>query len=100
MKWFFLFYEKYGLWTAIVLILKFKFRRFDNIILPDVKHPIILRPETTDSAAFIHIFLYNDYALNFKKKPQEILGLNFVFLALCRFSCLNFRELKKKFKTD
>jgi FkbM family methyltransferase len=87
MKWFFLFYEKYGLWTAIVLILKFKLERFDNIILPGVKYPISLRPETTDSAAFIHVFLYEDYALRVKKNPQYILdaganiGLTSIFWA-------------------
>lgn len=87
MKWFFLFYERYGLLTAIVLLLKFKFKRFDAISLPDLKFPIRLRPDTTDSAAFIHVFLYNDYALAFHKEPKYILdaganiGLTSIFWA-------------------
>jgi FkbM family methyltransferase len=73
MKWFFLFYERYGLLTAIVLLLKFKFKSFDAISVPDLKFPVRLRAGTTDSAAFIHVFLYNDYALPFQKEPKYIL---------------------------
>ena len=67
---FFLFLTKYwntfGLFAGTSLFVKFKFKKFNNIKLPSLKHPFKLRNTYADTETFNQIFIEGSYDIDFE----------------------------------
>ncbi len=74
----------YSLINGTFLALKFLTTKFENIKLLNIKHPIYLRNETSDSPTFKQVFLDNEYNIKFNKSSKTIIdgGANIGFFAL------------------
>lgn len=60
----FRFCSNFGLLSGLQLFLTFKFGNVNQIRLPRIKHPLYLRPNTSDVPTFNQVFLQNEYDLH------------------------------------
>jgi FkbM family methyltransferase len=78
------FIEHYGLIKGIELIVKYKRRNAATIKLPDIAHPITLRPHTSDIQVFHQIFINKEYDITLDHAPVYIIdgGANIGLFAI------------------
>lgn len=81
------FISLFGVRYGIELYLKISFNRMDKIKIPQLKHPISLRKNTSDLKVFFQIFVNKEYDINMGFIPNTTIdgganiGLFSVFLA-------------------
>ncbi|GAA4449333.1 hypothetical protein GCM10023189_08670 [Nibrella saemangeumensis] len=65
--------REFGLVSGMTAAYKVKTGRCFNVSIPTVKHPIALRPDTSDVPTFEQIFLFDEYNLDFRFTPTFII---------------------------
>lgn len=82
-KLLYLFCRNFGFFTGIFLFIKIQSGYLSNIKLPGIKHPITLRPDTTDVQTFNQLFLDQEYEIDFHS-PKTIIdgGANIGLFAI------------------
>lgn len=100
----------FGFLAGVRLFVQFKLRKVDRLRIPGIRFPVSLRPGTSDIAAFNHIFLDNNYWMDFPEYPGTIIdgGANVGLFSVkvknkyphVRIVCIepdpdNFSQLKK-----
>ena len=63
----------FGFWNGLWLSIRFGFGRIENIQLPNISHPLSLRPDTSDYETFYQVFLVDEYNVDFVKNPKVII---------------------------
>ena len=78
------FLRRFGILNGLTLYLKFKTGSVKNIKVKNIKHPLSLRPLTSDIPTFYQVFLDNEYNIKFEKKPKLIIdcGANIGLFAI------------------
>jgi FkbM family methyltransferase len=64
-------FQTFGLVKGILFFIRRK--GIKSISLPNVAHPILLRPRTSDMGVFVQIFLYNEYEFKLGFVPHVII---------------------------
>lgn len=104
------YYKAFGIFNGLFIYLKLKLGKVTSLKIKEVKHPIFLRPNTSDTRTFYQIFVKKEYEIDFKFSPSIIIdaGANiglFAVLMKNKFPnatiiCIepdpeNFEQLKK-----
>ena len=78
------FIRSFGVWDGVPLYLHFYTGRVKNIKVPGIKHPVSLRPKSSDIPTFDQVFLNNQYNLKPIQKPKVIIdgGANIGLFAI------------------
>lgn len=58
-----------GPWLYIQLLIG----KVKNVKVPNIKHPIFLRPDSSDIPTFRQIFFFDEYNIEFDEKPKVII---------------------------
>lgn len=78
---------RYGLFQGLLLYFKLKLFKFKTIRVPHIRHPVVLRRNTTDLIVFEQIFFFDIYGFDTPYVPGTIIdcganiGLASVFFA-------------------
>ena len=78
---------RYGLFSGLLLYFKLKVFKFKTIRVPNLRHPVVLRRNTSDLAVFEQIFFFDIYGFDTNYVPDTIvdcganIGLASVFFA-------------------
>jgi len=78
--------DTFGL-KGIIMFVEIVFGLSEKISIPDIKHPIIIRKDTTDKYVFRQIFIEKEYDIEFEDQPKLIIdagantGLASIFFA-------------------
>jgi FkbM family methyltransferase len=78
---------RYGLFPGLLLYFKLKLFKFKTIRVPNLRHPVVLRRNTSDLAVFEQIFFFDIYGFDTPYVPGTIIdcganiGLASVFFA-------------------
>lgn len=65
--------RRFGMWDGLKLYLKFRSGKLENIKVPNVKHPLSLRPSSSDVPTFFQVFLDDEYRIPFSQAPKVII---------------------------
>lgn len=76
--------KNFGFLSGISVYIQIKITKSGRIYLPGLKHPVYLRPDTSDVHTFREIFLRQEYDISFSGTPQVIIdaGANIGFTTL------------------
>ena len=56
---------KFGKWDGFLLWLKFYAQKYNDLKVPNLKHSLFLRANTSDIPAFLDVFLKDEYKIIF-----------------------------------
>jgi FkbM family methyltransferase len=65
--------NKFGFWNGLWLSIRFGIGSIENIQLPNISHPLSLRPRSSDTQTFYQVFLADEYKIDFVKNPKVII---------------------------
>ncbi len=76
--------RNFGFFPGLIIYLRIKILKSNKFFIPGLKHPIYLRPRTSDVHTFREIFLRNEYSISVPGKTQVIIdaGANIGFTTL------------------
>lgn len=64
---------KFGKWDGFLLWLKFYAQKYNDLKVPNLKHSLFLRANTSDIPAFLDVFLKDEYKIKFTNKPSIVI---------------------------
>jgi FkbM family methyltransferase len=64
---------KFGKWDGFLLWLKFYAQKYNDLRVPNLKHSLFLRANTSDIPAFLDVFLKDEYKIKFTNKPSIVI---------------------------